>query len=207
MSNNSWWGAIDLALLACRFLLAGIFLVAGAAKLADAADFATAVANYQLLPERFVGLVAAWLPRLELAGGILLALGVMVAPASAALSLMLLVLTLAVSINLLRGREMDCGCLGQSAPRKITWWTVGRNLALLAMGVGVSLRPPSALALLPDWGPGLGMGSRGTVATTDALAILVATTVALITLRMAVEGVRLKRAARAFSRARKETIQ
>jgi hypothetical protein len=36
----------------------------------------------------------------------------------------------AAATNLLRGRIVDCGCFGPVGERRITWWTVARNLVL-----------------------------------------------------------------------------
>jgi hypothetical protein len=53
--------------------------------------------------------------------------------------LLLLLYAGAIGLNLLRGRVLlDCGCGGRSQP--ISWWLVGRNLAL-AGAAGLALLP------------------------------------------------------------------
>ncbi len=68
-----------LLILMIRWFIAGVFLRAGVVKLGDQAEFRAAVANYKLLPLRFVGPVAVVLPVAEIAGGVLLAAGILTA--------------------------------------------------------------------------------------------------------------------------------
>src|SRR5262245_60470507 len=58
-----------------RWILGGVFIVAGASKVLQPAQFATAVANYRLLPHELINLVAITLPAIELAAGLLLVAG------------------------------------------------------------------------------------------------------------------------------------
>lgn len=160
-----------------RFFLAFVFIVAGASKLTETDEFERAIVNYRLLPRRFSRPVAVWLPRAELGAGVLLVLGVALVPAAYAVAVLLLAFTAAVSINLLRGKEMSCNCFGASTPEKMTWLTVGRNLALSGMALGVILTPPITLSVWP--GPG-GALIASPVGATAAVAMLL-TTVLLVT--------------------------
>jgi hypothetical protein len=52
---------------------------------------------------------------------------------------LLLIFTTAITSSLLHGLNIDCGCFGTlSGPMKISWWMVGRNLAIIA-GLGLTL--------------------------------------------------------------------
>ncbi|HYT27015.1 MAG TPA: MauE/DoxX family redox-associated membrane protein [Actinomycetota bacterium] len=187
---------MQLFALGSRFALAVLFLTAGLAKLSAPAEFARAVANYRLLPSGPAGAVATWLPRLEVAAAVLLGLGLATTLAGVVLAGLLLAFTAAVAVNLLRGREIDCGCFGSSAPRRITWGTVGRNLAMAAMAGAVVGWSPAVLSLLPAWrAPG-----GGPVATGDALAALVASTAAVAGALVLAEALRTARAAAALAR-------
>src|SRR5579863_4106872 len=93
-----------LLVLMVRWFLAGVFLRAGVVKLGDSADFRAAVANYGLLPLRFVVPVAVVLPLAEIAGGALLATGILTAPAAILLGLLLAAFAVAIAVNLARGR-------------------------------------------------------------------------------------------------------
>ena len=180
---------MEVAALAARFVLATVFLLAGVAKLSGRRAFASGVAKYELLPPALVRPIALAIPPLELAGGLLLALGLVVRPAAALLALALCAFTVAVSTALLRGKSLDCGCFGPTAPRPITWLTVLRNLGLLALAVLVVVRPPRALAL-----DSLVLGG-GDVSTSTALAVLVAATAAVFVTLVSNEAVRYRRLA------------
>ena len=185
---------MELLALGSRFALVILFLSAGLAKLSAPEEFARAVRNYDLLPARFVGIVATWLPRLEVAAALLLALGVLTTLTAAVLAGLLLAFTAAVAVNLLRGRRIDCGCLGSSVPRRITWGTVARDLVLAAMAVLVVAWAPDALSLLPAWPAPAG----GPVATADAVAALVASTATVAGVLVVAEAARVRRAATAL---------
>ena len=59
-----------------RLTLAAVFLWAGVIKIADPHQFATAISNYQLLPDVMVNAMAVWLPWIEVVCGVLLICGV-----------------------------------------------------------------------------------------------------------------------------------
>lgn len=101
-----------VAAVSFRFVLASVFLVAGFAKLLSRGEFAVAVQNYQLLSARASQPIGRLLPPLELVCGVLLFVGLGVRLVSSAVALLLLVFAGAVAINLIRGREIDCGCFG-----------------------------------------------------------------------------------------------
>lgn len=135
---------VDAATMTGRFLLAFVFLSAALPKLVARADFQEAVANYALLPARFVPPVARLLPPLEL----VVALALFAAVASRAIGLLvaalLLLFSTAVAVNLARGREIDCGCSHSVAPRRIGWRIVVVDVALAAIAVLVALSPPES---------------------------------------------------------------
>jgi uncharacterized membrane protein YphA (DoxX/SURF4 family) len=91
-----------------RLALAGIFIYAGAIKLLDPKAFAHAIAQYDLVPEGLLPLVAIGLPALEVLAGLGLILEVRGSLPIVALLLLvfLVILGYAVSQNL----DIDCGC-------------------------------------------------------------------------------------------------
>jgi uncharacterized membrane protein YphA (DoxX/SURF4 family) len=170
-----------------RFGLAVVFLLSGLAKLPRRADFMSAVRNYRLVPDRVGAVVGRTLPPVEVAAGALLALGLGVRPVAALLGGFLVVFSCAAAINLLRGREIDCGCFGPVAERHITWWSVARNVVLAgAAGVVVAVGP-TAIALdrlLP--------GTAGPRMTTaSGLALMFAAILSVVTASLVQEWRRL----------------
>ncbi len=94
----------------CRLLLGAIFCYAGVIKALDVVAFAGSVANYQLLPYQLNFLVAALLPYVELAAGLLLLFGRQVRPAVLLIAGMNGVFIVALLSVILRGLDIDCGC-------------------------------------------------------------------------------------------------
>jgi putative oxidoreductase len=121
--------AVELTL---RLGLGALFVAAGAAKWQDPGGFAQEIANYQLFPDLAPHLATA-LPAMEIVAG----LAVLAGPrawrqaGATALAILLLGLTVAVTAAAGRGLDISCGCFGTGSGR-VTWWTVARNLGLLA---------------------------------------------------------------------------
>lgn len=178
----------------CRFVLATVFAVAGAAKLGDRAAFAEAVAGYRLLPDRWAAAVARLLPPLELTAAALLAAGVATGPVAGALGALLVVFVAAVVANLARGRRIDCGCFGATVERRLSWWTVARNVALVVAAAVVVSDPPAALSLAP--GAADPDGDR----TGAAVAMLAAGSLAVVASLLVSAGVTVAAAARRLER-------
>lgn len=187
---------MELASLVCRFLLAFVFIAASIPKLAARAEFARAVENYRLLPRALIAPVARWLPRLELAAGLALLLGVAIAPVSLLVGAMLLVFASAVAWNLLRGRRIDCGCVGTAVPRRISWPLVTRDLVLVGLALTVALRPPHTLTLVASWP----VHAVGTASSTDALALLLTSALVVVGEAVVVDALRTRAARRRLER-------
>jgi len=117
---------------AARALVAGVFLFAGVPKLLDPASFAEAIENYQLLPREHVGWLAVVLPPLEIAIALALVTGVAKRGAALAAAGMLAVFAVAIGQAVVRGIDIDCGCFGAATEAAASWWSVARNVALIA---------------------------------------------------------------------------
>jgi len=98
--------------LVLELLLGGFFVYAGALKAWDPAAFAADVSNYRILGPVLSGMMAVYLPWLELlAGGALLARRARTAALWIVLGLSLCFCA-ALGSALLRGLDISCGCLG-----------------------------------------------------------------------------------------------
>jgi hypothetical protein len=119
-----------------RAALALLFGAAAMHKLRDLRRFRATLADYQLVPLRFVPLVALGLAGIEaIAAATLVATPARRATALAAAAL-LLVYGAAIGINLVRGRRhIDCGCAGPAASRPLSGWLVARNVLLAALAL------------------------------------------------------------------------
>lgn len=138
---------IGAAALTSRYVVAFVLLFAAIPKVADRRVFERAVRNYRLLPERIVPAFAAWLPRTELVIAIALLIGLVASVFALVAALLLLAFASAVATNLIRGREIDCGCRGSVTARRIGWSLVLGDVALAALALFAAVRDPGALAV------------------------------------------------------------
>lgn len=116
--------------IAVSWTLACVFGTALHHKLDDPARFRASLAAYRLVPESLTmgACIAVILLESLTVCALLLAtpLGLLLA------TLMLAGYALAMAINVLRGRQhIDCGC--GDAPTPVSWFTVARNLCLIAL--------------------------------------------------------------------------
>jgi uncharacterized membrane protein YphA (DoxX/SURF4 family) len=138
---------VDGFALSCRFVVAFLLLIAAVPKLTDVGHFEQAVSGYGLLPTGAVSWVATWLPRLELLCAVALLVGIFVLPVALVAAALLTVFAFGVGVNLLRGRDIDCGCRGGIAPRKIGWGLVAGDLVLAGMSAVAGVINPSVLVI------------------------------------------------------------
>ena len=110
-----------------------IFVTAGLQKWRHRDILPGIVANYRLLPDRTVSLVAGLLPIVECIIGVALLLGIGALPGLAGGGL-LLVFAAAMAINLMRGRnDIHCGCGRTDLRHGLRWSAVARNLVLASL--------------------------------------------------------------------------
>lgn len=114
-----------------RCALAALFVYAALPKLSDPGEFATAIANYQLLPAAS-GLLALLVPAAEL----VVAVGLLTPPlqrgSTFMAALLFLVFAIAMAQARTRGIDLRCGCFNAAIEAKVSWWTVARSAALCA---------------------------------------------------------------------------
>jgi uncharacterized membrane protein YphA (DoxX/SURF4 family) len=142
---------LDVVGVLARFGLAAVWLVSGLLKAVDPDQTYVAVRAYDVLPDGGVEVVAALLPWIELALGVLLLAGIgtrLVAALSAAL---LLVFVAGVAQAWARGLSIDCGCFGGGGavePGETTYMQeLLRDAGFLLMAGWLIVRPRTVLAL------------------------------------------------------------
>ncbi|WP_136162682.1 MauE/DoxX family redox-associated membrane protein [Sphingomonas flavalba] len=149
-------------LLLARAALGGLMLAAALHKLSEPARFADAVDGYRLVPAPLIR-PTAWaimLAELAAALAVLWPVGEAWRAGLGGVAGLMLAYAAAMAINLLRGRSnVDCGCLGFGAAKRIRWAMVGRGGALAAVSALVALAPAAVRPLLwIDWfGVGVGL--------------------------------------------------
>lgn len=184
------------AAIGCRFFIGSVFLLAGLAKLPRRSEFEQVVRAYGILPRHFISPISRLIPLVEVALSALLLVGLGTRVVAAAVFAALAVFSAAAGFNLVRGRDLDCGCYAVGAPRSVTWGLIARNAALSAMALLVVGWAPPALALDSLFG---GAGTSR-VGSDDAIGLMLAATAAVLALTLTSEIARLRSVARSMDR-------
>jgi uncharacterized membrane protein YphA (DoxX/SURF4 family) len=122
-----------------------VWIASGAIKLVDPHGTVASVKAYQLISDDMVSLVAAILPFLELALGLLLLCGVGVRIVAVVSGIVLLVYIAGIAQSWARGLTIDCGCFGgggQVAPGQTHYpEEILRDSGFLLLAVWLTIRP------------------------------------------------------------------
>jgi uncharacterized membrane protein YphA (DoxX/SURF4 family) len=128
-----------------------VWLVSGGLKAIDPDQTYVAVRAYDVLPDGAVEVVAALLPWVELALGVLLLLGVGTRLVAIGSAVLLLVFVVGVTQAWARGLSIDCGCFGgggQVAPGETAYVEeLLRDTAFVALAAWLIVRPRTLFAL------------------------------------------------------------
>jgi len=142
---------LDVIGTLARVGLAAVWLISGGIKAADSGQTYVAVRAYDVLPLDAVGPVAAVLPWLELALGLLLLVGLGVRAAATVSAVMLLGFVAGLVQAWVRGLAIDCGCFGGGGAVDPDATAYGlellRDAGFLALAVWLIARPRTLAAL------------------------------------------------------------
>jgi uncharacterized membrane protein YphA (DoxX/SURF4 family) len=142
---------LDVVGTLARLGLAGIWLVSGALKAIDPLQTTVAVDAYDVLPPLGVEIVAALLPWVEIALGVLLLVGLGTRLVGLLSALLMLGFLAGVTQAWARGLSIDCGCFGgggEVAPGETAYISeLLRDTGFLALAVWLTVRPRTLFAL------------------------------------------------------------
>lgn len=142
---------LDVLGTLARLGLAGVWLVSGALKAADPLQTTVAVDAYDVLPPVGVEVVAALLPWVEIALGLLLLVGLGTRLVAVLSGLLMLAFIAGVAQAWVRGLSIDCGCFGgggQVEPGRTAYVTeLLRDTGFLALAAWLVVRPRTLFAL------------------------------------------------------------
>jgi uncharacterized membrane protein YphA (DoxX/SURF4 family) len=143
--------ALDIVGTLARLGLAAVWLISGTLKAIDPDQTYVAVRAYDVLPPLGVEVVAALLPWVELALGLLLLAGVGTRIVAALSVVLLLVFVAGVTQAWARGLSIDCGCFGGGgvvAPGETAYvHELLRDAGFLLMASWLLVRPRTLAAL------------------------------------------------------------
>lgn len=119
----SWW----------RVFFALMFLAAAWPKFSDPEGFATAVAQYQMLPAFSVNLFSVWLPALEITVGLALLLTPWERESSFWLGVLMVMFIVALAQALARELGIACGCFDIKGATDAgqSWFALLRDIVLM----------------------------------------------------------------------------
>jgi hypothetical protein len=124
---------VELVALIARVALAATFIFSAVAKIRDTDGARQAVKDFGV-PAGVAPLVAMSLAPLELASAVLLLTTDLAVTVGAVLAIVLLAaFTAGIVVNLLRGKRVECHCFGAMSTKPLSWWSVVRNVVLMAL--------------------------------------------------------------------------
>ncbi len=142
---------LDLVGTLARLGLAAVWLVSGTLKAIDLDQTVVAVRAYDVLPRAGVDVVAAVLPFVEIALGLLLLLGIGTRLVAVVSGVLLLTFMAGVTQAWARGLSIDCGCFGGGgavAPGATAYLQeIVRDTGFLALAAWLVVRPRTLLSL------------------------------------------------------------
>lgn len=142
---------LDVIGTVARLGLAAVWLIAGALKALDPDQTYVAIRAYDVLPPIGVELVAAVLPWVELALGVLLLVGIGTAMSAVLSAGLLVVFVIGVAQAWARGLSIDCGCFGGGGvvdPGETAYFQeLLRDAGFLALAAWLIVRPRTVLSL------------------------------------------------------------
>lgn len=142
---------LDALGLVVRLGVAAVWLISGIAKASDSLGTIVAVQAFRILPNGAVRPVAATLPYLEIALGVLLLVGLAVRLTAVISALVLVIYIGAVISAAARGLSIDCGCFGGggavSSGQTHYQAEILRDVGFLLLAVYLVWRPRSLLSV------------------------------------------------------------
>jgi uncharacterized membrane protein YphA (DoxX/SURF4 family) len=119
-----------------RVALGAVFIVASLDKIQNPEAFAKTIANYRLLPYKFINGTAIVLPWIEVVTGTLLLLGIWIRAGTAIVWGLLFAFSIAISQALARGLDINCGCFTTNpVAERMSLWTLIWDLLWLSWGI------------------------------------------------------------------------
>ncbi|MGE3288899.1 MAG: MauE/DoxX family redox-associated membrane protein [Pseudonocardia sp.] len=142
---------LDVVGTLVRLGLAAVWLISGGLKAADPLQTTVAVHAYSVLPPAGVEIVAALLPWVEIALGLLLLAGLGTRLVAVLSGMLVLAFMAGVAQAWARGLTIDCGCFGgggQVAPGQTRYvQELLRDTGFLLMAAWLAVRPRTLFAL------------------------------------------------------------
>jgi putative oxidoreductase len=126
--------------LAARLILGIVFLFFAVGKITDPESFAKSIANYGIMPNFTINLMALTLPWMELLCGVFLIAGIRLRSSSLICGGLLIIFIIAVVVAMVEGLNINCGCSSEAAI-KVGWPKILENTGLLIASIYIFFFP------------------------------------------------------------------
>ena len=150
MSDGAYFSATALMI---------VLVASGWAKLRAPLRFRRSLSTFGLIPEWAAAALVPAVPVVELALAALQWVRPLQPAVNVAMVALLAAFTGLLLQSLVSGERADCGCFGSSAPERVSWFSVVRNVVLVALAVmGLVAGDGASRGALPAVLAGLGCG-------------------------------------------------
>ncbi|MFD2456799.1 DoxX family protein [Corynebacterium mendelii] len=145
---------LDTISFLARFGLAAVWLYSGWVKITDPLATKQSVNAYKLFSPDMVNFIGTALPPVEIALGVMLAIGLLLRLTGAVSAVIFLGFIAGIASAWARGLTIDCGCFGTGGDNpNVTGWTYAteilRDLLFVAMAWWTAWRPFNRFAFPP----------------------------------------------------------
>lgn len=140
--------ALDVVSFIARFYMAYVWIAGGVAKIGETMTVSQNIQAYEIFTPQFSFLLAQLIGPLELAGGLLLVLGIYLRKSSVLGLIVLVLFILGLTWAWTQGLTISCGCFGDADETNIPL-TIGRDFLFVALTVWTIWRPFGKLAIRP----------------------------------------------------------
>lgn len=144
---------LDVVSAVARFGMAAMWIAAGATKLNDHMNMTQAIVAYEIFTPQWADWLARLIGPLEIAGGLLLLLGIFLRQSSKVATGVLVLFIIGIGQAWARGLAIDCGCfsiepnLDQAAMDYFV--TILRDIVFIMLSLWTVYRPFTRFSLYP----------------------------------------------------------
>lgn len=143
---------LDVLSAAARFFMAYVWIRAAVPKIGNVMEMTQSIAAYEIFTQEWSYILAQLIGPLELAGGLLLLLGIKLRPAGWVSIGVLVLFIIGLLSAWQRGLEIDCGCFDPSAGAVVDTnllLVVARDVVFIAITAFMIYRPFNRFAIYP----------------------------------------------------------
>ncbi|MBX3043801.1 MAG: DoxX family membrane protein [Candidatus Kapabacteria bacterium] len=133
-------------ILIARIILGYIFITYGAGKISNPEKFASEIANFALVPEFTLNILALILPWVEFLAGVFILFGIRLKSSSIITGGLMILFVFSVAWAMAMGLDINCGC-SSTNPQKVGLPKLLENVGLFTLSLYIFLFPNKRFSL------------------------------------------------------------